>query len=98
MGCVRFSVAGESALISVSIDRSCREKGIGTAAVRQGSDLLLESRPAVRRIIALIKEGNPGSLAVFERAGFRPAGRKRTAGVETHEMTYERTEVSSRAA
>lgn len=78
-GSVRFDVDGPEAEISVMIAPERRSGGLGTRAVRESSELLLASTPAVERVRAEVAEGNEGSLGAFRRAGFVPfAGGGRT--------------------
>ena len=78
-GSVRFDVDGPEAEISVMIAPKRRSGGLGTRAVRESSELLLASTPAVERVRAEVAEGNEGSLGAFRRAGFVPvAGGGRT--------------------
>lgn len=88
VGCVRFSIVGEEAEISVNIVRAERGKGYGATAIKSGSDYLLTTEP-VQRIVAYIKRGNSASMVAFKQAGFILRGYKQIAGVEACEMVYE---------
>jgi spore coat polysaccharide biosynthesis predicted glycosyltransferase SpsG/RimJ/RimL family protein N-acetyltransferase len=72
-GSVRFDIDGREAEISVMIAPERRSEGLGTRAVRESSELLLASTPALERVRAEVAEGNEGSLGAFRRAGFTPA-------------------------
>lgn len=87
VGYVRFDLDGEEAEISVVIDRGERGKGYGLAAIRAGSERMLAEGPA-SRVIAFVRCDNPASLAAFERAGYRAAGKKSLQGIEGFVLVF----------
>lgn len=88
VGYVRFTIAGDCAEISVSIDRGHRGKGYGPGAIRSSSDHLLSHGP-VRRIVARVKASNFASLRAFQRVGFVIDDLRDAAGVPAYELSYE---------
>ena len=79
IGYVRFDVNGDTADISVCVDPSCRDRGIGRAVIRGGAQLVMREL-GVRRVVAYIKDGNDRSLAAFKAAGFTVRGREARGG------------------
>ena len=69
IGYVRFEIEADEAEISVALDPESRGMGLGTAAIRSASDLLINTG-RVRTIVALIKPGNEGSVRAFSNAGY----------------------------
>lgn len=69
IGQVRFEMAGEAAVISVSVDPARRGKGLGPGIIKTGAvAVLAEGR--VKIIHAYIKPGNDASVCAFRKAGF----------------------------
>jgi RimJ/RimL family protein N-acetyltransferase len=69
VGQVRFEVTGESARVSMSVEKNERNKGYGSSMTRIASDYLFRTTP-VNVIHAYVKESNPSSLHAFRDAGF----------------------------
>jgi RimJ/RimL family protein N-acetyltransferase len=88
IGSVRFDIEDDYAEISVSLDKDQRGRGYGATSIRRGSDLLMQTAP-VKRVVALVKSNNPGSLAAFQRAGFIIQKTKLVAGAETTKLIYD---------
>jgi RimJ/RimL family protein N-acetyltransferase len=64
---------GRRGVVSVSVDRRARGRGVGTRAIEAGTarasqDLELDE------VVALIRIGNDASRRAFERAGYRRDG------------------------
>ena len=75
VGQVRFDrVRGFEYEISVALDRGARGRGLGTRAIAGACDWLWR-RTHATVVLACVDEANASSLAVFERAGFRPRRR-----------------------
>lgn len=55
--------------ISIALDPVARGRGLGTAAIRSASELVL-NEGRVQTIVARIKIGNEGSLRAFRKAGY----------------------------
>jgi RimJ/RimL family protein N-acetyltransferase len=77
VGTVRFDRGAEAATISVTIAPERRGRGVGSAAVREASELLLAMHSSLREVVAEVTPGNERSLSAFERAGFLSAGEGR---------------------
>jgi UDP-2,4-diacetamido-2,4,6-trideoxy-beta-L-altropyranose hydrolase len=68
-GLVRFDRVGLDAVVSVYlVERYCG-RGLGVAAIRQGSRLALDAWP-IERIIAYVRTDNDSARRAFVRAGF----------------------------
>jgi UDP-2,4-diacetamido-2,4,6-trideoxy-beta-L-altropyranose hydrolase len=70
VGGVRMELAGEHAVISVTIDRGSRGVGYGRWLIRLASLHILQDA-GVTDVHAYIKPDNTGSIRAFECAGFR---------------------------
>jgi RimJ/RimL family protein N-acetyltransferase len=79
LGQVRFEIDDLSASVSVSLDKSLRGQGYGSAIIWTGCAELFKTTH-VERIDAHIKPGNGASLLAFTRAGFRNLGSSRAIG------------------
>jgi RimJ/RimL family protein N-acetyltransferase len=89
VGYVRFEIRDREAIISVSIEKGERGKGYGRAAIRTGSDYLMEN-DTIDRIIAHVRPANTSSREVFRRAGYVFRAMRAVCGEEACEMVYER--------
>lgn len=76
LGYVRFSLAGDTAEISIGLAAAARGLGAGRRAIAAGCAALFAEPPATRpaRILARVKPGNEASLRAFRAAGFTDAG------------------------
>jgi len=70
VGQVRFDIEEDKAVISMSLCPKFRGYGLGHGLIRKACDEVLRER-RTETIHALIKMNNPGSIRVFEEAGFR---------------------------
>ncbi|MDO9408804.1 bifunctional UDP-2,4-diacetamido-2,4,6-trideoxy-beta-L-altropyranose hydrolase/GNAT family N-acetyltransferase [Patulibacter sp.] len=73
---VRFDrdAGSAEAEISVTVDPAARATGLGRRILRESTERELSSRPALRRVTALVHADNAASLRAFGAAGYRPAG------------------------
>ena len=69
IGQIRFSVKSDNAVISFSIAPEFRGFGIGTKALKLGTQKLFQESN-VNAIIAFVRVDNQVSLKVFQKAGF----------------------------
>lgn len=69
VGQIRFDIRDDGAYISLSTDPALRGRGIGTAMTEAACARLRTTHPGVRAV-ALVKPDNPGSAAMFRKAGF----------------------------
>jgi len=88
VGYVRFDIEDDHAEISVSLDKTKRGKGYGPTSIREGSDHLMASG-SVKKVVALVKSTNLGSLAAFQRAGFIIHKTKQVSGTDATELIYD---------
>jgi RimJ/RimL family protein N-acetyltransferase len=70
VGTVRFDRRANEAEISVAVAPSARGGGLGRRLIAEASELELEARPQLDRIVAAVRRENRRSAGVFERAGF----------------------------
>jgi UDP-2,4-diacetamido-2,4,6-trideoxy-beta-L-altropyranose hydrolase len=66
---VRFELADDEAIISVSVSAKLRGRRYASAILRRASREIFRSAP-VERVVAFIKSSNTASQRAFERAGF----------------------------
>jgi UDP-2,4-diacetamido-2,4,6-trideoxy-beta-L-altropyranose hydrolase len=69
IGQVRFMKAGNESVISVSVDKDARGKGMGTILIKKASGFFHEQHPGVP-VIAYIKKENVPSVKSFLSAGY----------------------------
>jgi RimJ/RimL family protein N-acetyltransferase len=87
IGQVRFDVGEDRrAEVDISIARSQRGRGYGTAALCLACDQLFRTDKA-REAVAYIKPQNTPSIQAFESAGFAREGTGRAMGHEAVRMT-----------
>ena len=70
-GQVRFDLDGDSATVSISINKEFRELGLGKNFLQKAMDYLKVNSPQIRIVKAYIKENNQKSLKLFERMDFK---------------------------
>jgi RimJ/RimL family protein N-acetyltransferase len=70
---VRYERAGSAAEIGISVSPAERGKGHGTAILIATAELAIREL-GVRELVALVLPGNPASMRIFEKAGYRPDG------------------------
>jgi len=69
-GQVRFDIEDdERAVISVSLSSDHRNKGLGVQLIKEGIRLFLKESK-VKKIMAIIRDGNAASINAFTKAGF----------------------------
>ncbi len=88
VGAVRFKIAGEKAVLSVSVAPTCRGQGWGQELILFSTHLLARSC-RVQRIEALVKPNNLPSVRLFEASNFLQTGRAQTNGQEALLFTWE---------
>lgn len=72
VGVLRYDFDGDRAVVSVYLDPSRHGEGLGCPLLEAGTRRVAAERPEIRRIEAVIREGNAASRAVFAAAGYRP--------------------------
>lgn len=75
IGQVKFELAANVAVISISISTEFRGKGLGPKLIREGVEFLQKTDTKIREIIAYIKPENLASIKSFLRAGFKEQGK-----------------------
>ena len=96
-GYVRFNLEPDQAEISIGVDRGERGNGYGAAAIRLGSDRLLDTGVAPK-IMALVKRNNTASLSAFQKAGFVTEAVEDIGGAEVEKMIYKGARESTEEA
>lgn len=74
IGQIRFSretKESDSCIISLSITKQFRGKGMGSVFLQKGMGEMNKTWPDIKKIIAEIKKENKSSISLFERNGFR---------------------------
>lgn len=71
IGQVKFEIKNlEEATISISIEKSCRGRGLAGILLMRGIQRIYEEKKNIKRIDAYIKPNNIASLKSFIKAGF----------------------------
>jgi RimJ/RimL family protein N-acetyltransferase len=70
VGTARLDVAGDEAVVNVTVAPEWRGRGVATALLRALVDEAFADA-TVTRLVARVRASNPASRAAFERAGFR---------------------------
>lgn len=72
VGQTRIEVNGEIGILSYSLDRSFRGKGLGAIVVRLGLEAISREKPAGLHVIkGWVQATNHASIRIFEKLGFR---------------------------
>jgi spore coat polysaccharide biosynthesis predicted glycosyltransferase SpsG/RimJ/RimL family protein N-acetyltransferase len=71
VGQVRFEIEGYKAIISVSLAKDFRGKGLSYRIISEGSRLIFLNRKNVRKIFAYIRAENNSSIEAFTKSGYR---------------------------
>jgi UDP-2,4-diacetamido-2,4,6-trideoxy-beta-L-altropyranose hydrolase len=79
VGVVRFSLAEDRAILSVSVAPESRGAGWGRELITLSTQTLTRSR-SPRRVEAFVKPENHASIRLFESSGFRREGSAQVAG------------------
>ena len=87
VGYVRFDVHDNEATVSVSIDAAFRGRGLGSAGIRAGCELVLQAGSA-SGVVAQVKPGNEASRSAFLKAGFVSTGLTVEMGSEAWRLEY----------
>jgi UDP-2,4-diacetamido-2,4,6-trideoxy-beta-L-altropyranose hydrolase len=79
IGQIRFDLKGEDAEVDVSVDRSMRNRGYGSALIRVGVEKISrKSKPG--NILARVRTENTASIRSFQKAGFVIDGEEEVDG------------------
>ncbi|RLB37248.1 MAG: N-acetyltransferase [Deltaproteobacteria bacterium] len=89
VGQVRFDINGKEAIISVSVDRKFRGKGLGTEMIRLATQQFFNNSD-VDVIHAYIKSDNKASVKAFKKAGFEFIGKTDVKGHEALHFVLQR--------
>jgi len=91
VGQVRFERKGQAAVISVSLGRQFRARGLGACIIELASRTYLAATDA-KVINAYIKADNAASLAAFKRAGYSSGKSTSVANQPAHHLFFESEE------
>ena len=83
LGQVRFERKGQAAVISVSLDRRFRARGLGARIIELAARTYLAATDT-QIINAYVKTDNTASLAAFKKAGFSSGKRTSVADQPAH--------------
>lgn len=75
VGQIRFDLKKDKYIISLSMVKEFRGKGLGSEMIIAGSKLLFEIKPDVNKIFAYIKCDNIASIRVFEKSAYQHQGK-----------------------
>lgn len=81
----RYRTAGDAQLLNVAVDPAAQSRGIATALVREGLRVMREL--GVEEIRLEVRPWNAAAVAVYEKTGWREAGRTRDLEGEWLVMT-----------
>lgn len=81
VGVFRFDLAGNDSTISIALSPEHQSKGLGREIIASGTSTTLASS-TVKRVIALIRPDNIGSVRAFLAAGYIRDGQTEANGVE----------------
>lgn len=70
VGLIRFSIANHEATLSYLLDANYRGRGWATLLLASGTEMLVQTFPHLRRILAHVQCRNQASMRAFERAGY----------------------------
>jgi UDP-2,4-diacetamido-2,4,6-trideoxy-beta-L-altropyranose hydrolase len=70
VGQIRFEIESSLAVISVSLAKNFRGKGLSSKIISEGSKLVFLNRKNVKKIFAYIKPENNSSLKAFIKSGY----------------------------
>ena len=70
IGVLRFDVAGNQAEISIFTDPNLTGQGLGSQLLQQGVIWCKQHIPALRELVAKVRQENLVSMRLFEKTGF----------------------------
>ena len=70
------SIAGEAEVLTLAVDPAARRRGLGRALLNASFALAIQA--GAGRMFLEVEAGNLGAIALYERAGFAYAGRRRS--------------------
>jgi spore coat polysaccharide biosynthesis predicted glycosyltransferase SpsG/RimJ/RimL family protein N-acetyltransferase len=76
IGQIKFDIKNEMPVISISISKDFRGKGLAVALLRDACNLFYYTHPEQNKIIAYISEDNTKSVRSFDKIGFIFKGQK----------------------
>lgn len=93
VGQIRYDVAGDEAIVSVSLAKEARGQGYGAALIVRGSQQCFADSP-VKLIRAYTKPDNEASAQAFQKAAFADAGRVDVRGHAARQFVLRREEAA----
>lgn len=70
LGQIRFEIKGKEALISISVSKEIRGKGLASEIIKRSSEKTFKEFKNLKKILAYIKPVNIPSIKAFEKADF----------------------------
>ena len=69
-GTIRFDFTGDEAVLSYSIDKKYRGKGLGSILLKEGIRKVMDDYTNIKVINGFVKKNNNASKNSFSKAGF----------------------------
>ncbi len=91
LGQIRFEMDHNDAVISISLDPACRNKGYGRQIIAMGTQMIL-ARRNVEQVRAMVKKSNIASLRAFENALFEKEGMDEFLGEHSFRLVYRKND------
>ena len=88
VGQVRFDIAAEEAVVSISLSKEARNMGKGSTVIKLSCGKFLQKRKQ-QRVKAFIKKDNSRSIKSFDRAGFKVMSELKMHGQSAVMMGFE---------
>lgn len=82
LGCVKFELEGECAIINIYLVKDIREHGYSHKIIERSIEELHFKRPDISIILAYILEENTASLSAFKKSKFQYDGIEVYKGIE----------------
>jgi UDP-2,4-diacetamido-2,4,6-trideoxy-beta-L-altropyranose hydrolase len=90
VGCIRYEIEGERAIVSINVAVQFRGKGYGAVMLAMANERLFQNTP-VHVIDAFVKMENTASIRLFVAAGFSRQSDKTVASQEAACFTFEKS-------
>lgn len=82
LGCVKFELDGECAVINIYLVKDIREQGYSHGILTLSIEELQHEKPEISIVLAYILEENEVSISAFKNLGFQYEGVENYKGIE----------------
>ncbi len=89
VGQIRYDITDDTAVVSLSLAREARGRGLGPALIWRGSERCFADS-SVKLIRAYVKPDNKASIRAFSKAGFTDAGAVEVSGTTVRQFLMSR--------